>query len=244
MQLDRLTDGLETTLGDALVGAYLHGSLALGCFNEATSDIDILAVTARTLTRDEKLALVDVLLRDSLDPYAVEADVVSLDQLRNWHHPSPFELHYSEWRRERWAKDPAETLASFPEENADLAAHVSVLRARGVALFGPPPEEIFPRVHEADLRDSLLRDLDWARETESGTLYGILSPCRIWATLATGELHSKTSGARWALPRLHEELRPMVERALVSYTGAGEPVEIDEDGRQRLIDFVDERVRR
>jgi len=243
-QLDWLTGGLEAVLGDALVGLYVHGSLALGCFNEATSDIDVLGVTERALTEHEKLALVDLFLRFSLDPYPVEVDVISVVQLRDWRHPSPFELHYSEWRRERWTADPRATLASFPNENADLAAHVAVARDRGVALIGLPPEEIFPRVDEAHLRDSLLRDLDWARETESGTLYGILSPCRIWATLETGELYSTASGARWALPRLPAELRPMVERALASYTGAGEAIDVAEDERQRLIDVVEELVRR
>jgi hypothetical protein len=243
-QLDRLTSALQTTLGDALVGLYMHGSLALGCFNKTTSDIDVLGVTERALTEDEKLAFVDLLLGISLDPYPVEADVVSVVQLQDWRHPSPFELHYSEWRRDRWTAHPRATLASFPTENADLVAHVAVTRERGIALLGPGPKDVFPKVPDADLRDSLLRDLEWSR-TAAPAVYGILSPCRIWATLATSGLHSKASGARWALPRLPEDLRPMVKRALASYTGAGEAIEVvDEEGRRRLIDFVDERVRR
>jgi predicted nucleotidyltransferase len=240
-QLERLTSALQATVGEALVGLYVHGSLALGCFNETTSDIDVLGVTERALTEDEKLALVEVFLEISLDPYSVEADVVSVVQLQDWRHPSPFELHYSEWRRDRWTADPRATLASFPAENADLAAHVTVVRERGIALVGPSAESVFPKVPDADFRDSLLRDLEWSR-TADPAVYGILSPCRIWATLGTGELHSKASGARWALSRLPEELRPMVEGALASYNGAGEAIEVDEDGRRRLIDFVDERV--
>jgi predicted nucleotidyltransferase len=243
-QLDRLTRELQETLRDALFGAYVHGSLALGCFNAATSDIDVLGVTERSLTEDEKLALVDVFLRISLDPNAIEADVVSLAELRNWRHPSPFELHYSEWRRGRWTADPRATLASFPTGNADLATHVAVARTAGIRLVGPPPEDVFPSVPDADFRDSLLRDLEWSRDTQAGAVYGILSPCRIWAALETGELHSKVSGARWALPRLPAELRPMVRRALASYTGAGETIDVDEDEQRRLLDFVDERVRR
>jgi streptomycin 3"-adenylyltransferase len=242
-QLDRLTDGLQTTLGNALVGLYVHGSLALGCFNAAQSDIDVLAVGGRALTRAEKLALVDLFLRISLDPSPVEADVLSVAQLQDWRHPSPFELHYSEWRRDRWTADPRATLASFPTENADLAAHVAVTRDRGIPLVGPPPETVFPQVTDSDFRDSLLRDLEWSR-TADPAVYGVLSPCRIWATLETRELHSKASGARWALPRLPEELRPMVEQALASYGGAGEAIDVHEDERQHLIDVVEERVRR
>ena len=242
--IERVSGAICGILGGDLVGLYVHGSLALGCFNPAWSDIDILAVTGRNLTEEEKLALVDVFLRLSLDPYAVEADLLSVEQLRNWRHPSPFELHYSEWRRARWEADPRATLASFPDGSADLAAHVAVARAEGIAVIGPPPQEIFPRVPDADFRDSLLRDLAWCRDVESGDLYGILSPCRIWAALATGEVHSKASGAQWALSRLPVDLRPMVDRALATYSGADEPTDVDETERGRLIDFIEEHVRR
>ena len=63
------------------------------------------------------------------------------------------------------------------------------------------------------------------------------------ATLETGEVHSKATGAAWALGRLPADLRPLVARALASYTGAGEPIEVDEDERRRLIDYVAGHVR-
>jgi streptomycin 3"-adenylyltransferase len=43
-QVDRLVAGFRDILGDNLHGIYLHGSLALGCFNPARSDIDVLVV--------------------------------------------------------------------------------------------------------------------------------------------------------------------------------------------------------
>jgi hypothetical protein len=43
---------------------------------------------------------------------------------------------------------------------------------------------------------------------------------------------------------LPADLRPLMERALASYTGVGDPTQVDEDEQQRLIDFVNERVRR
>jgi len=60
--------------------------------------------------------------------------------------------------------------------------------------------------------------------------------------LETGELHSKASGAEWALPRLPAALRPTVERALASYRGTGEPIELDEEERQRLLDHIDRQL--
>jgi streptomycin 3"-adenylyltransferase len=235
-QLNELTKGLRTTLGDALVGVYVHGSLALGCFNGARSDIDVLAIVARTLSQDERQAVVDVLLQTSGAPFGVEADVLTIEQLRNWRHPSPFELHFWEGRRDEWALDPLGTHASLATENPDLAAHLKIARAAGIALIGPPPAEVFPLVPEADLRDSLLRDLEWSRT--AGVLYGVLSPCRIWAALETGEIHSKVTGARWAIQRLPADLQSTVERALAAYTGTGEPIEVDEKERRRLLDHI------
>jgi hypothetical protein len=73
-------------------------------------------------------------------------------------------------------------------------------------------------------------------------LYGVLSPCRVWAALETGELHSKASGAEWALARLPPDLRPPVERALASYRGRGEPIELAETDRQTLLAYIESRL--
>jgi hypothetical protein len=241
-QLGELTTGFRAVLGDGLVGIYAHGSLALGCFSEARSDIDVLVVSGRSLTEDDKLAVVDLFLHVSLSPYPVEAHVLTTEQLRDWRHPSPFELHYGEVHRDGYAFDPLGTLAGMTEGDPDLAAHLTVARAAGIPVIGPAPGELFPRVPQADLRDALLRDLEWSRNVRSA-LYGVLSPCRIWAALETGEVQSNATGAAWALERLPSDLRPLVAQALASYTGAGEPIEVDEDERRRLIDYVSERVR-
>lgn len=181
-QLNELTNGLRTILADALVGVYVHGSLALGCFNGARSDIDVLAIVARTLSQDERQAVVDVLLQASGAPFGMEADVLTIEPLRNWRHPSPFELHFWEGRRDEWALDPLGTHASLATENPDLAAHVTIARAAGIALIGPPPAEVFPLVPEADLRDSLLRDLDWSRTAGVNSAFRLARcrpcPCR------------------------------------------------------------------
>lgn len=228
-------------LGDDLLGVYVHGSLALGCFNEARSDVDVVVVTARPLTDDERFAVADLFLRISARPYGLEAHVVMTDQLRPWRYPPPYDFHYGESHRERLALDPEVAVERPTEGDPDLAAHVDVVRARGVTLLGPPPLELFPEVPRADLEDALRRDLEWCRSMR-GALYGVLSPCRVWAALETGELHSKASGAEWALPRLPAALRPPVERALASYRGAGEPIELDEEDRQRLLNYIEGRL--
>jgi streptomycin 3"-adenylyltransferase len=240
-QLDELADGLLALLGADLGGLYLHGSIALSCFNSARSDIDAIALTARPLSDDERFAVADLFLRISARPYAIEAHLVTTEQLRRWRYPPPYDFHYGESHRERLALDPAAPLGRPVEGDPDLAAHYDVVRAVGIALVGPPPRSVFPEVPPADLEDALRRDFEWCRGVRSA-LYGVLSPCRIWAALGTGELHSKTTGAEWALTRLPTELRPPVERALDSYRGAGEPIELDEAERQRLLTYIEQRL--
>ena len=48
-QVDEILASLRSVLGEDLVGAYLHGSAALGRLRQQ-SDIDVLAVAARTMT--------------------------------------------------------------------------------------------------------------------------------------------------------------------------------------------------
>jgi hypothetical protein len=228
-------------LGDELVGLYVHGSLALGCFNAARSDIDVIPVTARPLTDDERFAVADLFLLLSARPYGVEAHVVTTEQLRPWRYPPPYDFHYGEGHREQLAFDPDAVLMRPERGDPDLAPHVDVTRRAGIAIVGPPAREVFPEVPRADLEDSLRRDFEWCRDIKSA-LYGVLSPCRIWAALETGELHSKASGAEWALARLPPELRPPVERALASYSGSGEPIELEEAERQQLLAYIERRL--
>lgn len=237
-----MIEAFETLVADRLVGLYVHGSLALGCFNSARSDVDVIAVVDEPLSGEEKLQLIDGLLRISAAPYAIELHVLARANLEPWRYPTPFDLHYGESHREDFAFDPLGALqAQADATDPDLAAHLSVVREAGVVLAGPVPADVFPEVSKDDLADSLRRDLEWTRNSRSA-LYAVLSPCRVWAALATGDVHSKASGARWALERLPDDLRPLVERALASYEGAGESIEFDEAARERLFAYVEDRV--
>jgi len=52
----------------------------------------------------------------------------------------------------------------------------------------------------------------------------VLTLARIWSAIATNEVYAKDEAAAWALPRLPEEHRPVLERARAVYRGeADEP---------------------
>lgn len=52
--LREFTAGCRAILGGELVGIYLHGSAAMGCFRAAVSDLDLLAVVGSPLSRRTK----------------------------------------------------------------------------------------------------------------------------------------------------------------------------------------------
>jgi predicted nucleotidyltransferase len=226
-QLDALVADVRAVVGEDVVGVYLHGSLALGCFNAALSDIDLLVVTKRALTPDQRQALGPVLLRSG----RIEISFVTAPSLRPWRHPAPYDLHFS-----------SKAGLVGPGEDEDLAAHFTVAREAGVALMGPPPADVLPEVPWEDYEESLRRDLAWARE--HGTeLYAVLSPARIWATLTDHAVHSKASGAAWALERASPEFRPLLERGLEAYrTGARQPA-FEREEIRRFADFVADQLR-
>jgi predicted nucleotidyltransferase len=57
-----IADSCAELFGDRLVAVILHGSLVLGDYSPASSDVDLLAVAERPLTDDELAALAELVL--------------------------------------------------------------------------------------------------------------------------------------------------------------------------------------
>ena len=53
--LDEIVDKSKIIFKDNLTGIYLHGSLAMGCFNPNKSDIDLIIVIKNNITNIQKL---------------------------------------------------------------------------------------------------------------------------------------------------------------------------------------------
>ena len=65
--LEKIKISYQTILQDKLVGIYIHGSIAFGCFNWEKSDIDFLVVVNEKLNQKEKESLISEIL--DLDIY-------------------------------------------------------------------------------------------------------------------------------------------------------------------------------
>jgi predicted nucleotidyltransferase len=241
-QLDDLVRGVTGILDPALVGMYQHGSAVLGGLRP-DSDIDVLAVASRPTTREEKTALTGVLLAVSrarsspLPGRPIEFDLVVASDIRPWRYPPRFDFHYSELWRDRFETGDAEPWTA--RENPDLASVVTVALLGEEPLVGPPPSEVLDPVPRDDYVDAVLRDVDTVDDYLTwDTRNVVLTLPRIWSAIATEDVHSKQSAARWALTRIPTKHRAVLERALSEYLGDAE--DSWDDFRVETRAYVDE----
>lgn len=218
--LDEIKNSYQTILRDNLVGIYVHGSLAFGCYHPVKSDIDFLVVTGEEPTLQEKISMVETLLH--LDPDAsekgFEMSVMREADCRHVCHPMPFSLHFSNFHKARCAADPAAYCESMHGNDPDLAAHCTVVRAVGYPLCGKPVAEVFGEVPKEAYLDSLRGDIAEAEDDiAENPIYVILNLCRVAAYLQDDAVISKKDGGLWGLAHLPEQYHDLIHHALTAY---------------------------
>ena len=224
--LERIADEYRHILGENLVGVYLHGSIAMGCFTWATGDIDFLVVVDAPLAQTEKEALVRVLLDMDGDapPKGFEMSVVLRRDCRPFLHPMSFELHFANAHKTRAMADLPAYCRDMHGVDPDLAAHCTVIRSRGETLWGVPIADVFGEVPRAAYVDSLMYDIASAGEDiADNPVYVTLNLCRVLAYLTEGAVLSKQEGGEWGLKHLAEGYHPLLAAALDAYGGAAFP---------------------
>ena len=221
--IERFVGLSRRALGENLTGVYLHGSAAMGCYHPATSDLDFIVVVRQAMTDAARRAFMEgILPLDAATPgKGVEMSVITRDVCMPFVYPTPFELHYSRRHTDWYRRDPGDYLRRMRGTDKDLAAHFTVIRSRGVCLFGAPIEALFAPVPKADYVDSIWSDVCGAREEiEGDPVYLTLNLARVLAYLEDGQVLSKAEGGAWALARLPEVYRPLIAGALDAYGGA------------------------
>ena len=221
--LNEYVERSREILRDELVGVYLHGSAVMGCFNPETSDVDLIIVVKGPISDAVKRAYMEmVAAANAAGPKkGVEMSVVTADVCRPFVYPTPYELHFSIGHLDRYREDPEAYIREMNGIDPDLAAHFTILRARGRSLYGPAVEEIFGEVPKEDYLDSIWKDVEEAPEeiTEYPT-YLILNLTRVLACCRDGLVLSKKEGAEWGLEHLPTEYHDLIRAALAAYTRA------------------------
>lgn len=250
-QVKRFVRDSRAVLGENLTGIYLHGSLALGCFNPERSDIDLVVVIRHPMAPETKRLMAGLMLAQSGEPRPLEVHWLLELELKRWRHPFPYDLHYSEGWRERFATNlnrlDWEVWLSREKLDRDLAAHVTVIGRRGgVVLYGPPVQQLFPQVPVNDYIDALLYDFQPCRDkiTED-PVYSLLNLLRVYLFLKDGLVASKEEAGRWGVRNLPDpDLRSQAAVALAIYAGTEPPGEFHADLLGRFARYIDTEVER
>jgi streptomycin 3"-adenylyltransferase len=204
---------------------YVYGSLAFGCYNPTQSDVDVLVLTRRRMAPETRRALSRVLR--SLERVArLEISFLSRADLEPWRYPTPFDYHFS---------GDSELHDRTGEY---FATEIANARARGVALVGPPAQEVFPEVPYEDFLDSIERDLVWARNhIQEEPEYAVLNACRVVAYRREHVVMSKVDGGRWGLRFAPQEFHSLIADAAAIYAGERD-AELDRRAVEALVEWA------
>lgn len=223
--LDRIVETGKDIFGDGLVGIYLHGSLAMGCFHRAKSDIDLIIVIRNSASDRQKKRLMDILveLNESAPPKGIECSVVTEAACQNREYPTPFVLHFSPAHLEWFRTNPENYINNMKGTDPDLAAHFMIIRHFGIVLYGRPVEQVFDEVPREYYLKSICSDIASSGEDIlENPVYVILNLCRVLGYAKEGLVLSKKAGGEWGLTNLPTVYAPLVQEALACYASERE----------------------
>jgi hypothetical protein len=206
----------------------------MGAFVPSRSDVDVLAVTRDTLAASVKKVVAKGLSDVALPCPGVglEMSIVTVESAQTPSDSPAFELHLNTQGNrvvngDGHAGDP------------DLVAHFAMARARGVALLGPPVEDVIAPVDRQHLLRSLADDLAWAIERDDLRGYAVLNACRALRFAREGVLCSKLEGGGWAL---NESVADAGLVGTALRRQSGEDVEVEAEAAARFAARVREEL--
>lgn len=219
--IEDLHEHLRRTSVGGLIAVALTGSSADGGLGP-DSDLDLLMVTERSLSQQERRALVDHLLavsgaRATRRPgRPVELASLRLDDVVPWRYPATCDFLYGEWLR------PAYLGGRLPERTTDsnLPVLITSARQRAICLSGPTMRDLLEPVPATDLYQSLQDGLPSLMENLVGDERNVLlTLARMITTLETGRIVPKDQAAAQVLPTLPTNCRKVLSLAAAAYRG-------------------------
>lgn len=224
MITEKIVKQSKDILGDNLVGIYLHGSAAMGCYNDEKSDIDVLVVIDSGMSDEDKHRYMDMVVElNALAPSkGLELSIVQKAVCNPFIYPTPFELHFSTTHLEWYKTNPHEYISEMNGTDKDLAAHITIIYHRGLCLWGEKIRNVFEAVDEKAYFDSIWSDIECAEEDIlRNPVYVILNLCRVLAFKKEKLILSKQEGGIWGLSNIPKKYRNLIQNALDDYASVG-----------------------
>ena len=218
--IDDFVSAAIEIIGEQLTGIYLHGSLAMGCFNPDKSDIDFIIIIGDNISDEQKMKFMEriVALNNQAPAKGLEMSIVLRKYCNPFAYPTPFELHFSPAHLQWFLDQPQDYIQNMKGDDKDLAAHFTMIRQYGIVLYGEEIESVFAEVPRQNYVDSIWEDVRNAREEIlKQPMYITLNLCRVLAFLTDGLYLSKEVGAKWAIQHLPAEYRAVISSALTCY---------------------------
>jgi len=238
LYLDKFVELIKNELSKNLIGIYLHGSLAMNCFNPKTSDIDFLVVINNKIIREKARRIAEAVLElhdDMPNRKGIEFSIILENHLNPFKYPTPIEFHYSEFHRERYQTNDNYLCGGFEDE--DLASQFVVAYYRGKLLYGKPLKEICEPIDRKYYVASIYHDIkDAKQEIIDNPVYVVLNLCRVLYYLREEIISSKKEGGEWGIENLPQNFHLIIRKCLDKYSGIEEEIELD---HKQLIYFAD-----
>jgi hypothetical protein len=196
---DHVSSVLVGILRDDLIGVYFVGSVALGGYVPAESDVDIAAVSGSALSDSQKRSVASAIveLSEVCPARGVEFTLYRRDVAGSLPEGADFEVNANGGLR----MPTAVHLDAAAEQGFWYALDRAIAHRCGVVISGPPPSTVFADVPRRTLLAAMSESMAWHRAHEKATLYSVLNACRAWRFAEDNVLGSKLAGATWARAR-------------------------------------------
>lgn len=215
------TEMSKAILKTNLVGIYLHGSAALGCFNPNKSDLDLIVVVKSDISDDAKMEFMNnvVKLNQEAPAKGIELSIVKRKFCNTFVYPTPYELHFSNTHLQWYKDNPKDYVEKMNGVDYDLAAHFTIIKKCGIVLYGATIDTVFAEVEKKYYIDSIFRDINEAKkDILDNPVYIILNLCRVLAFIREDLILSKKAGGEWVMKALPQRYWGIIQEALQSYS--------------------------
>jgi streptomycin 3"-adenylyltransferase len=210
------------------------------CFQPRSSDIDVILVVKKRLSKEQRKKIIEYLKGASSKGRRLELSIIWANAVQNPKYPITVDLHYEYWGN-----------IFENEKDKEILSNLYTTRKRGFCVWGKPINKLFSRIPAQYHLRSMIEDIEHTRRYlhekperigYNISVYWILGSCRVLAFIRGEKVLSKLEGGRWGLAYLPKKYHSVIEQALSSYQGKKKNCIWDPDELDAFADYMIETI--